>query len=252
MSRASPSGASAPFCLLVGRPYPLSREETVSGGLGGAFDVLRVTEPELFQLVDPKRSAVILLMATPRRTSTLAAAVEFHPDGSRNPVGGSNGLLLIAALFTPYRSLLVPRGRSLAGRSRRFAQPCKWGCTPPLRYRPLKSVHGSAMIEPAVHGLGRMAVAASISQRELFLLAALELENRLALQPRSTLRPSRLELLTVGIFNRGSSRAASTRAATWCAPLSVACAAPSVTARCRCAPSNDDAPLFFWCWNVRW
>jgi len=51
-----------------------------------------------------------------------------------------------------------------------------------------------------------MAVAASIPQRELLLLAAFELENRLAAQHRSTLRPSRLEPLTLGICNRGSSR----------------------------------------------
>jgi hypothetical protein len=37
------------------------------------------------------------------------------------------------------------------------------------------------MIKPAVHGLGPMAVAASSSQAELFLLAAFELENRLPL-----------------------------------------------------------------------
>ena len=36
-----------------------------------------------------------------------------------------------------------------------------------------------------------------MSQAELFLLAAFELEDRLAVQARSTLRPSRLEPLTL-------------------------------------------------------
>jgi len=81
--------------------------------------------------------------------------------------------LLIAALFTPSRSLFVPHGRSLpvvldathnleAGMYSTAALP------------PSKSYYGSAIIKPAIHGLGPMAVAASFSQRELFLLAAFE------------------------------------------------------------------------------
>ena len=64
-------------------------------------------------------------MKEARRTSTLAAAFECQQLEAGKPVGDSSRLLLIAALFTPSRSLLVPRGRSLAGRSRRYAQPCK-------------------------------------------------------------------------------------------------------------------------------
>ena len=66
----------------------------------------------------------------------------------------------------------------------------------------------------------------------LFLLAALELENRLTLQYRSTLRPSRLEPLACWNAEPDSSLNGFGRVASWCAPLSVACAAPFVTARC--------------------
>ena len=80
---------------------------------------------------------------------------------------------MIAALFTPSRSLLILRGRSLAGRSRRCAQPCKRGCTPPLRYRPLKSDHAIHVMDyiPAIHGL-RWLRDSRGNGGQLFLLAA--------------------------------------------------------------------------------
>jgi hypothetical protein len=76
------------------------------------------------------------------------------------------------------------------------------------------------------------AVAGSTTPSCSLLLAAFELENIHHCQHRSTLRPSRLEPLTVGITNRGSTFNRFGRTASWCAPLSVACAAPLVTARC--------------------
>lgn len=57
----------------------------------------------------------------------------------------------------PVASPLFLAGRSLAGRSRRCAQPCKWGCTPPLASSlpPLKSDHVvlTWMLLPGIHAL---------------------------------------------------------------------------------------------------
>ena len=129
---------------------------------------------------------------------------------------GSSRELLIAALFTPSRSLLLRRGRSLPvvlDATHNLASGHR-GCAASKRD------YGSAINATGRPWPRTTAVNGDVNQWQEFSLN----ENRLTLEhsfaglPVSTLRPSRLEPLTVGMFDVVQAWNRFGRALSWCAP----------------------------------
>ncbi len=132
--------------------------------------------------------------------------------------------MLVAALFTPSRSLLLRRGRSLPVV---LDAPHNLQQRSPTAGRLKVTLSSLPNMPPGVLALGRRRSRLRLDQAAFFTLAAFELPTVSRCQPRSTLRPLRLESFTLGTsivipIQSLRSRGIVVRAA------SVACAAPSL------------------------